>query len=232
VAGAKPKAPGGPVIPYLGTTLPPISIMIRYFGPLSSVADETWINFCGHRLQINRVIAGVAQAAGNDLAAAGFTGYIRSVGGFRTTVGASGSPIPFSMHQFGAALDINEDGGPDGNWQTMTLPPLMVSIMARHHFFCGQSWTGGSRDGGHFQYTGGTAASGIAAAGGAGGAGGGGAGPSSGAIAGAVTGLALVGTAIAAMFLAATGLGIIGALAITGAVAALGIGARQRAARR
>jgi hypothetical protein len=227
---AKTAQPGGaratrarPVIPNLGTTLPPIQTMIRYFGAQSSAANETWVSFAGHRVQVNKVIAGVVQAAGNDLASAGFRSYIRTVGGFRTSVGASGSPIPFSMHQFGAAIDINEDGGPNGNWQTMTLPPLMVAIMARHHFFCGQAWTGGSRDGGHFQYTGGTVAGAVSAA--AGGA----AGPNRGAMFGALLGLGLAGASIAAVLLAAVAAGALIAIGGSAAIAALGASPRSRA---
>jgi hypothetical protein len=226
---AKTARPGGAratrapqVIPYLGTTLPPIQTMIRYFGAQSSAANETWVNFAGHRVQVNRAIAGVVQAAGNDLAASGFKSYIRTVGGFRTSVGASGSPIPYSMHQFGAAIDINEDGGPNGNWQTMTLPPLMVSIMARHHFFCGQAWAGSSRDGGHFQYTGGTAAGAVPVAGAA-------AGPPYGAAMGALLGLGLAGASIAAVFLAAVAAGALIAIAGSAAIAGLGAGQRSRA---
>jgi hypothetical protein len=146
-----------PVIPYLGTTLAPIATMIRYFGPLGDPSQETTVPFAGHTVQINKVLAGNVTELGQKLAAAGFSGYIRTVGGFRTSVGASGSPIPYSMHQFGAAFDINEDGGPDGNWQTMTLPRQLVSICASMNWFCGENWGGGSRDGGHFQFTGGDA---------------------------------------------------------------------------
>jgi D-alanyl-D-alanine carboxypeptidase len=227
---ARAARPGGAratrapqVIPYLGTTLPPIQTMIRYFGAQASPANETSVNFAGHQVQVNRVIAGVVQAAGNDLAASGFKSYIRTVGGFRTSVGASGSPIPYSMHQFGAAIDINEDGGPNGNWQTMTLPPLMVAIMARHHFFCGQAWAGSSRDGGHFQYTGGTAVAGVAAAGA-------GKGPAAGATAaGALVGLALAGATIGALLLAAMAAGALIAIGGSAAIAALGAGQRSRA---
>jgi hypothetical protein len=145
------------VIPYLGTTLPPIATMIKYFGPQGDPSQETTVPFAGHRLQINKVLAGNATELGAKLAAAGYSGYIRTVGGFRTSIGGSGSPIPFSMHQFGAAFDINEDGGPDGDWHTMTLPAELVSICASMNWFCGENWGGASRDGGHFQFTGGDA---------------------------------------------------------------------------
>jgi D-alanyl-D-alanine carboxypeptidase len=146
-----------PVIPYLGTTLPPIATMIKYFGPQGDVSQETTVKFAGHTLQINKVLAGNAAELGQKLAAAGYSSYIRTVGGFRTSIGGSGSPIPFSMHQFGAAFDINEDGGPDGDWHTMTLPAELVSICASMNWFCGENWGGASRDGGHFQFTGGDA---------------------------------------------------------------------------
>lgn len=150
-------APGLSIrIPYLGTTLPPQSVMNRYFGPLNSTANETVVNFAGHSVQINRVLAENLRQAGRAVAAAGLAGEIRDVGGFRTTVGGSGSPIPFSMHQYGAAFDINEDGGPNGDWHTMTLDPRLVRILASYHWFCGENWSGASRDGGHFQFTGGT----------------------------------------------------------------------------
>jgi D-alanyl-D-alanine carboxypeptidase len=142
-------------IPYLGTTLPPISTMVKYFGPIADPSQEVTVPFAGKTLQINRVLADNTRQLGAALAAAGFGSYIRDVGGFRTSKGASGSPIPFSMHQFGAAFDINEDGGPNGNWQTMTLPRGIVSICAAHSWFCGENWSGASRDGGHFQFTGG-----------------------------------------------------------------------------
>lgn len=145
------------VIPYLGTTLPPIATMVKYFGPLGDPSQETTVPFAGKTVQVNKVLAANVRELGDKLAAAGYTGYIRDVGGFRTSVGASGSPIPFSMHQFGAAFDINEDGGPNGNWQTMTLPAGLVSICASMNWFCGENWSGASRDGGHFQFTGGDA---------------------------------------------------------------------------
>ncbi len=153
-------------IPYLGTTLPPISTMVKYFGPQSDPSQEVTVPFAGKTLRVNRVLAGNVRQLGAALAAAGFASYIRDVGGFRTSVGASGSPIPFSMHQFGAAFDINEDGGPNGNWQTMTLPRGIVNLCASYHWFCGENWSGASRDGGHFQFTGGDVTVSAAAGGG------------------------------------------------------------------
>jgi D-alanyl-D-alanine carboxypeptidase len=143
-------------IPYLGTTLPPEPVMIRYFGPLADPSREITIMFAGHPVTINRILAGNLAAAGHAVTVAGLAGEIRDIGGFRTSVGASGSPIPFSMHQFGAAFDINEDGGPNGDWHTMQLDPRLVSLLASFHWFCGENWGGASRDGGHFQFTGGT----------------------------------------------------------------------------
>jgi hypothetical protein len=145
----------GSGIPYLGTTLPPQSEMDKYFGPMLSTANETSINFAGHSVQINKAIAGNLQQAGQAIKAAGLAGQIRDVGGFRTSKGGSGAFIPYSMHQYGAAIDINEDGGPNGDWHTMTLDPRLVSIMAQFNWFCGENWSGVSRDGGHFQFTGG-----------------------------------------------------------------------------
>ena len=147
-------------IPYLGTDLPPIATMIKYFGPINDPSHETNISFAGHPLTINKVLASNAKSLGGQMAGAGYSSYIRDVGGFRTSKGASGSPIPYSMHQFGAAFDINEDGGPNGNWQTMTLPAKMVSLAAAARWFNGQAWGGASRDGGHFQFMGGGAANG------------------------------------------------------------------------
>jgi hypothetical protein len=154
-------------IPYLGTTLPAESTMVKYFGPINDATQETTVPFAGRTLQINRVLADNVRQLGDALKAAGYDSYIRDVGGFRTTKGGSGSPIPFSMHQFGAAFDINEDGGPNGNWQTMTLPRGLVAICASYHWFCGESWSGASRDGGHFQFTGGDVTVSAAAGGGA-----------------------------------------------------------------
>lgn len=154
-------------IPYLGTTLPAQSTMVKYFGPLADPSQEVTVPFAGKTLQINRVLADNARQLGDALKAAGYDSYIRDVGGFRTSKGASGGFIPFSMHQFGAAFDINEDGGPNGNWQTMTLPRGLVAICARYHWFCGESWSGASRDGGHFQFTGGDVTVSAAAGGGA-----------------------------------------------------------------
>jgi hypothetical protein len=37
----------------------------------------------------------------------------------------------------------------------MTLPAQLVSICAASNWFCGENWSGASRDGGHFQFTGG-----------------------------------------------------------------------------
>jgi hypothetical protein len=145
----------GSGIPYLGTTLPPQSEMNKYFGPITSSAHETSVSFAGHSVTINKAIAGNLQQAGQAIKAAGLAGQIRDVGGFRTSIGGSGSPIPYSMHQYGAAIDINEDGGPNGDWHTMTLDPRLVAIMAQFNWFCGENWSGVSRDGGHFQFTGG-----------------------------------------------------------------------------
>lgn len=142
-------------IPYLGTTLPPMSTMVKYFGPLADPSHEVTVPFAGKSVMVNRVLAGNVKQLGAMLTAAGYAPYIRTVGGFRTSKGASGAPIPYSMHQFGAAFDINEDGGPNGDWHTMTLPAGLVSICAQMHWFCGENWPGASRDGGHFQFTGG-----------------------------------------------------------------------------
>ena len=145
----------GSGIPYLGTTLPPQSEMDKYFGPITSFSNETTISFAGHSVQINKAIAANLRQAGDAIKAAGLAGQIRDVGGFRLSKGGSGAFIPYSMHQYGAAIDINEDGGPNGDWHTMTLDPRLVSIMSQYHWFCGENWSGVSRDGGHFQFTGG-----------------------------------------------------------------------------
>ena len=147
---------GGTKIPNLGTTLPAESTMIKYFGQPGSEKNETWVPFAGKQVQVNKVLAGNVKGIGEQLVGAGFKKYIRTVGGFRTSKGASGSPIPFSMHQFGAAIDINEDGGPDGTWNTMRLPQKMTDIFSKNHWYCGINWGGGSQDGGHYQYEGGT----------------------------------------------------------------------------
>jgi hypothetical protein len=203
-------------IPYLGTTLPPQQVMDKYFGPIGSYAEETWVDFAGHRVQINKVLAQNLRATGDAVAAAGLAREIRTVGGFRTTVGGSGTPIPYSMHQYGAAFDINEDGGPNGNWQTMRLDPALVAIMAAHHWFCGENWAPPSYDGGHFQFTGGTRVlpGQLAVAGGAG-VGQGGAGQ------GAVLGLVLLSAAAGLILLAAAGAGVLGGAVVTAGVAAL-----------
>ena len=155
-SGPAPSAEfGGGNLPALNSTLPPESTMVKIFGPKNDASQEVSVPFAGHSVQVNKVLAGTVQQIGNELAAAGFGSYIRSIGGFRTSVGASGSPIPYSMHQFGAAIDINEDGGPNGNWNTMKLPAQMVSVFKSHGWICGESWSGASRDGGHFQYRGG-----------------------------------------------------------------------------
>jgi D-alanyl-D-alanine carboxypeptidase len=146
---------GGGNLPALNSTLPPEATMVRIFGPKNDPSQETRVPFAGKSVQVNKVLAGVVQQIGNQIAAAGFSSYIRDVGGFRTSIGASGSPIPYSMHQFGAAIDINEDGGPNGNWNTMTLPRPIVNAFTSHGWICGESWSGASRDGGHFQYMGG-----------------------------------------------------------------------------
>jgi len=155
--------------------------MVRYFGPLNSPANETTVSLAGHAFQINKVLAPNIRQLDAAIRAAGLGKEIRDVGGFRSSKGASGSPIPFSMHQFGAAFDINEDGGPNGAWNTMTLDPRLVAIARRFGWFNGQSWHGSSRDGGHFQYMGGGRAGAPVANGSAGSSGGGsGSGSSSG----------------------------------------------------
>ncbi len=156
-----PVPPGTVTIPYLGTTLPPIAVMIRYFGPQGDPSREVTISFAGHPVQINRVLAGNLAAAGRAIEHIGLGGYIRAAGGFRTSIGGSGSPIPYSMHQFGAAMDINEDGGPNGNWQTMTMDPRIVAVMRSYHWWWGGNWGGASYDGGHFQFMGGTVPAGL-----------------------------------------------------------------------
>jgi D-alanyl-D-alanine carboxypeptidase len=142
-----------PPIPYLGTTLPPISTMIKYFGPQADMAYETNVNFAGFTCTINKVLAQNLYEAGQAIIQAGLQHEIQNVGGFRTAIGGSGAPIPFSMHNFGAAIDINEQ---TENWHTMQLDPRLVNIMASYRWFCGENWGGISRDGGHFQYEGGT----------------------------------------------------------------------------
>lgn len=158
-AAPPPGAAAGTVtIPYLGTTLPPISVMIRYFGPQADPSHEVTVNFAGHPVVINRVLAGNLAAAGNAIVAAGLGGQVHDVGGFRTAIGGSGSPIPFSMHQFGAAIDINEGSQ---NWHTMTMDPRIVAIMRSYHWWWGGNWGSVSYDGGHFQFMGGVVPAGA-----------------------------------------------------------------------
>lgn len=194
-------------IPYLGTTLPPIAVMVQYFGPLADPSQEVTVPFAGKTVQVNKVLAANVTALGVKLAAAGYSSYIRDVGGFRTTIGGSGSPIPYSMHQFGAAFDINEDGGPNGDWHTMTLPAGLVAACASMNWFCGENWAGASRDGGHFQFTGGPAASTAAAA-------------------AAIPGADLVTAALAGLAIpAGMVLVLAGAAVLLGALAAIGLAA-------
>lgn len=140
-------------IPDLGTTLPPESEMVQYFGPIDDPANEVTVNFAGKPVQVNKVIAGAIQAAGNAIMAAGLASEVQNVGGYRTAIGGSGAPIPYSMHNFGAAIDINEA---TGDWNTMSMDPRIVAIMQQYGFYWGGNWTGASRDGGHFQFEGGS----------------------------------------------------------------------------
>lgn len=55
------------VIPYLGTTLPPIATMVKYFGPQGDASQETTIPFAGKTLQINKVLAANATELGAKL---------------------------------------------------------------------------------------------------------------------------------------------------------------------
>lgn len=185
-------------IPDLGTTLPPQSVMERYFGPINDASRETWVPFAGLRVQVNKILAANVRAAGRAITAAGLAREVNDVGGFRTSVGASGAPIPYSMHQYGAAIDINEGSE---NWHTMTLDPRLVAIMSDYGWFCGENWSGASRDGGHFQFTGKHGVSAQAVPGGHPG----------GMLAAALAGLAAVGVMAAI---------VIGAAAVAGLAAA------------
>jgi len=142
-------------IPALGCSLPPQSQMNQLFGSQGSTSNETEVQFCGKSVQINKVLATNLTTLGQLFQGAGLCSQVRDIGGFRTAVGASGSPIPFSMHNYGAAFDINEDGGPNGDWNTMTLPAQMYSLASSMGWCNGSQWSGASRDGGHFQFQGG-----------------------------------------------------------------------------
>jgi hypothetical protein len=148
---------GGP-IPDIGCGLgPSLEQMEKWFGPLGSTADEVNVPFGKLSVQVNRRVAADVQQIGQEIEAK-TPGYMKTVGGFRTSIGASGGFIPYSMHQFGIAIDINAAENTDlgsGNPGTMANHPEIIAIFAAHKWCWGGNWSEPSRDPMHFQYRGG-----------------------------------------------------------------------------
>jgi hypothetical protein len=149
---------GGP-IPEIGCGLgPSLQKMEGWFGKLGSSANQKNVPFGHLSVQVNKRVAADVQQIGQEIQAK-TPGYLKTVGGFRTSVGASGGFIPYSMHQFGIAIDINAAENTDlgsGNPGTMALHPEIIAIFAAHNWCWGGDWSEPSRDPMHFQYHGGS----------------------------------------------------------------------------
>lgn len=155
--GAGAGISGGP-IPDIGCGLgPSLQEMEGWFGKLGSSANQSTVPFGYLSVQVNKRVAATVQQIGQEIQAQS-PGYLKTVGGFRTSIGASGGFIPYSMHQFGIAIDINAAENTDlgsGNPGTMASHPEIIAIFAAHKWCWGGNWSEPSRDPMHFQYRGG-----------------------------------------------------------------------------
>ena len=150
--GAAGMAAGG-MPADLGTGIGPSEAqMVSWFGPIGDPGHEAMINFAGQQMQVNKLVAGTAQTIGNEVNAA-YPSYVdRQSGGFRTSIGASTSNIPYSMHQLGLAIDINPDTNPYlGSTGDILQHPKVIQSFKNHGWFWGGNWGPGSRDQMHFQ---------------------------------------------------------------------------------
>ena len=137
----------------LGTGLGPgLLEMTNLFGAPADPSHEAGVNFAGRGIQVNKLVGGTVGTIGNEIAKTS-PGYVdSSTGGFRTAIGASSSNIPYSMHQFGLAIDVSPSSNPYLSKSGSILKhPDVINDFAHHGWYWGGHWSDGSVDQMHFQ---------------------------------------------------------------------------------
>ena len=148
-----PRYGAGGIAADLGTGIGPSEAqMVDWFGGIGDPSHEANVNFAGRNIQVNKLVAGTVGQIGSAVGSA-YPGYVdSSTGGFRTSIGASTSHIPYSMHQLGLAIDVNPDTNPYlGNSGSILQHRKIIDIFKQHGWFWGGNWGPGGRDQMHFQ---------------------------------------------------------------------------------
>ena len=127
--------------------------MEKWFGKVGDSKEETSVDFAGASIQVNKRVASIIQKIGAQIKRDD-PNYIKSgqTGAFRTSVGASTSNIPYSMHQLGLAVDVNYTDNPYlGNNGSILQHPKVIKAFEDNGWFWGGNWGAGGRDQMHFQ---------------------------------------------------------------------------------
>jgi len=145
-------SPGGTIPADLGNGIGPSqSQMVDWFGGIGDASNDTTVPFAGVTTQVNKKVAGTVKEIGDEIGQKD-PGYVTTAGGFRTSIGATTSNIPYSMHQLGLAIDINAADNPYlGNSGTIVKHPKVIKAFEDHGWYWGGNWGAGGRDQQHFQ---------------------------------------------------------------------------------
>ncbi len=120
-------------------------------------ANLVSIDFLGHQVQVNKLVAPCLSAAAQDIQNSNINYQIRSVGCYRFDSDNGGSNIGLrSYHTYGAACDINPDTNRwsgDGSPLPYDMPAQYIVIFHNHGFTWGGYWVS-IKDYMHFEFNG------------------------------------------------------------------------------
>jgi hypothetical protein len=124
----------------------------------SSMQDkQVSVNFLGHSVSVNPLVAPCLQAVANELQQSGSTYQINDMACYRFDSDNGSSNIGLkSYHSYGAACDINASANPfsaDGSPLPHDIPQEYVSAFNHHGFTWGGNWVS-VKDYMHFEFNG------------------------------------------------------------------------------
>lgn len=125
------------------------------FGTQESTGDLATVDFLGKSVQVHKKVVGCLQAVINEIKTKNIQYQVKIIGGWRKEVGGGAVADGASYHQYGVAIDINENeyGNPCCSVAAYTMPQSYIDAFHNHGWSWGGNWRS-IKDYMHFEYNG------------------------------------------------------------------------------
>lgn len=127
--------------------------LTRLYGPMKSTANQVEVDFLGKKVQVHKDVAGCLQAVANEIKTNNISYAVRRISGFRVEVGGGQVKDGSSYHQYGAAIDINDDTNPCCSVAKYDMPQAYIDAFHHHGWSWGGNWNS-IKDYMHFEFNG------------------------------------------------------------------------------